>query len=208
MRGFQRRVWWPKCTPASRSWRRVNSGIAMGAGPFSRPVVPPRGCVLRHRNPGPGGMRRHVPGRERRPACELPGGFGPSGGGGYGGSGRRTQGSGRVREREATCGVEGRAPSAVEDRASSASKVERHRLSKVERHRLSKAEGHRRGRCSAQDRMFSQRKRKRGKAHEAIVPIPGCCHAPRQQKSFLVILYATSFSFVRQIEALRRHGPC
>jgi hypothetical protein len=46
--------------------------------------------------------------------------------------------------------------------------------------------------------MFSQSKRKRGKIHEAIVPIPGCCHAPRQQKSFLVNLDATSFSFVRQ----------
>ena len=28
--GFQRRVWWPKWTPASRSWRMVNVGIAMG----------------------------------------------------------------------------------------------------------------------------------------------------------------------------------
>jgi hypothetical protein len=30
MAGFQRRVWWPKWTPASSSWRRVNSGIAIG----------------------------------------------------------------------------------------------------------------------------------------------------------------------------------
>src|SRR4030095_4215934 len=29
--GFQRRVWCPKCTPASSSWRMVKLGIAIGA---------------------------------------------------------------------------------------------------------------------------------------------------------------------------------
>jgi hypothetical protein len=30
--GFQRRVWWPKWTPASSNWRIVNVGMVM---PFS-----------------------------------------------------------------------------------------------------------------------------------------------------------------------------
>ena len=30
IRGFQRRVWWPKWTPASRSWRMVNIGHRHG----------------------------------------------------------------------------------------------------------------------------------------------------------------------------------
>src|SRR5208282_920807 len=63
MRGFQRRVWWPKWTPASRSWRRVNSGIAIGV---SFPLVR---LVLR----GARAMQAPDPKlRERRPACELP----------------------------------------------------------------------------------------------------------------------------------------
>ncbi len=49
MRGFQRRVWWPKWTPASRSWRSVNSGIAMGAGPFKSSGCASAGVALRHR---------------------------------------------------------------------------------------------------------------------------------------------------------------
>src|SRR5262252_8204864 len=36
--GFQRWAWWPKCTPASNSWRMLKSGSAIG----SSPVDPPR----------------------------------------------------------------------------------------------------------------------------------------------------------------------
>src|SRR6478752_4835323 len=39
--GFQRCVWWPKWTPASRSWRIDKSGNAMPCYPF--PVEPPQG---------------------------------------------------------------------------------------------------------------------------------------------------------------------
>src|SRR3990170_1586142 len=42
--GFHRRVWWPKCTPASRSSRRVTTGTA-----FLLPVL-----FLRSVHPGPG----------------------------------------------------------------------------------------------------------------------------------------------------------
>src|SRR6516162_8645717 len=38
--GFHRRVWWPKWTPASSSWRMLALGIGM-VGPF--PVGPPQG---------------------------------------------------------------------------------------------------------------------------------------------------------------------
>src|SRR5215831_11379352 len=36
--GFQRWAWWPKCTPASNSWRMLKSGSAIGCSP----VDPPR----------------------------------------------------------------------------------------------------------------------------------------------------------------------
>src|SRR5687767_8062407 len=55
--GFQRRVWWPKWTPASRSWRMVKVGIAMGGLSFLR-FEPPRALCLglaEDRN-GHGGM--------------------------------------------------------------------------------------------------------------------------------------------------------
>jgi hypothetical protein len=64
--GFQRRVWWPKWTPASSSWRMETDG--MGEGPPVS-VVPPR--VL-----GSVGTGRHACWRPRhlrgeRHACEM-----------------------------------------------------------------------------------------------------------------------------------------
>src|SRR6185437_13321908 len=71
MLGFQRRVWWPKWTPASSSWRRVNSGIAMGV------CFPVSGCAsagpcLAAPDPQAPGEHLTWTKREMRPACELP----------------------------------------------------------------------------------------------------------------------------------------
>ena len=49
--GFQRRVWWPKCTPASRSWRMVNVGSAMGRTFLFRLGLRGRRPVTRSKRP-------------------------------------------------------------------------------------------------------------------------------------------------------------
>ena len=52
MRGFQRWVWWPKWTPASRSWRRLNSGRAMVCVSFSGFAAAGRGLSPNRRTHG------------------------------------------------------------------------------------------------------------------------------------------------------------
>src|SRR5438874_5992094 len=66
--GFQRRVWWPKWTPASSSSRRVTTGMVVvppSGFPFLRPVRPrpdpmvgdleagPQACVVTAADRGP-----------------------------------------------------------------------------------------------------------------------------------------------------------
>src|SRR6516165_4888262 len=67
MRGFQRRVLWPKCTPASRSWRRETSGSAIGSSlSYKVPVLSSAGEAPK--GTGPQGLRPERPPRVNLPA--------------------------------------------------------------------------------------------------------------------------------------------
>ena len=69
--GFQRRVWWPKWTPASSSWRIETDG--MGRGPPVRlvlrvPRVPRTGGLMASVRPAPRGEQRRVCDARRKAA--------------------------------------------------------------------------------------------------------------------------------------------